>query len=308
MLSPDPPQCPPGLLERAAGHRPVRTIIAGADSAMAMESALAAAEAGLIEPVFVGHGPVILERAGELGWDIGAFDRHEAAGEHGVAAEAARLAGAGAGQAVMKGNLHTDIFMAALLTREAGIRTGRRMTHAFHMSVGGFERALIIADAALNVAPDIDTKQAIIENSIDLARAAGVPAPNVALLSASETVSERMPSSADAAALSDWAGAHLSGARVFGPLAFDTIVSRQAAQIKGIDHPVAGETDIVVVPNIECGNALFKMMVYFLGACAGGLVLGGRIPVMLTSRADPPAARLASAALAVLVANAGQSA
>jgi len=308
MLSPDLPQCPPGLLERAAGYRPVRTIIAGADSAIAMESALAATEAGLIEPVFVGSGPMIVEKAGELGWDIGAFDRHEAAGERGVAAEAARLAGAGAGQAVMKGNLHTDTFMAALLTPEAGIRTGRRMTHAFHMSVAGFERALIIADAALNVAPDIETKQAILENSIDLARAAGVPAPNVALLSASETVSERMPSSADAAALSEWAQTHLPGARVFGPLAFDNIVSRQAALMKGIDHPVAGNADIIVVPNIECGNALYKMMVYFLGACAGGLVLGGKIPVLLTSRADPPAARLASAALAVLVANADQTA
>jgi len=307
MLSSDLPQCPPGLLERAAEYRPVRTIIAGADSAMAMESALAAAEGGLIEPVFVGRGPVVLEKAGELGWDIAGFDRYEAAGEHAVAAEAARLAGAGAGQAVMKGHVHTDIFMAALLTPEAGIRTGRRMTHAFHMSVAGFERALIIADAALNVAPDIKTKQAIITNSIDLARAAGVPEPKVALLSATESVSERMPSSADAAALTQWA-AHLSGAQVYGPLAFDNIVSREAALMKGIDHPVAGDTDIVVVPNIECGNALFKMMVYFMGACAAGLVLGGRIPVMLTSRADPPAARLASAALAVLVANAEQAA
>jgi len=305
MLSTDLPQCPPGLLERAAGHRPARTIIAGADSALAMESALAATQAGLIEPVLVGRGPVMLEKAGELGWDITGFDRYEAAGEHSVAAETARLAGDGAGQAVMKGHVHTDIFMAALLTPEAGIRTGRRMTHAFHMSVAGFERALIIADAALNVAPDIETKQAIIENSIDLARAAGVRDPNVALLSASESVSERMPSSAEAAELTRWAGAHLPGAQVYGPLAFDNIVSREAALMKGIDHPVAGDTDIVVVPNIECGNALYKMMVYFMGACAAGLVLGGRIPVMLTSRADPPAARLASAALAVLVANAG---
>jgi phosphate acetyltransferase len=194
--------------------------------------------------------------------------------------------------------------MAALLSPQAGIRTGRRMTHAFHMSVAGFERALVIADAALNVAPDLETKQAIIENSIDLARAAGVAEPNVALLSASETVSERMPSSADAAALTQWA-AQLPDAQIFGPLAFDNIVSRQAALMKGIDHPVAGDADIVVVPNIECGNALYKMMVYFLGACAAGLVLGGRIPVILTSRADPPAARLASAALAVLIANAG---
>ena len=308
MLSPDLPQCPPGLLERAAGSRPVRTIIAGADSAMAMESALAATKAGLIEPVFVGRGPVVLEKAGELGWDIGAFDRHEAAGEHGVAAETARLAGAGACGAVMKGHVHTDIFMAALLTPEAGIRTGRRMTHAFHMSVAGFERPLIIADAALNVAPDIKTKQAIIENSIDLARAAGVAEPNVALLSATESISEQMPSSGDAAALTQWAAEHLPGVRVFGPLAFDNIVSREAALMKGIDHPVAGDTDIVIVPNIECGNALFKMMVYFMGACAAGLVLGGRIPVMLTSRADPPAARLASAALAVLVANADKTA
>ncbi|HSG94486.1 MAG TPA: phosphate acyltransferase, partial [Afifellaceae bacterium] len=184
---------------------------------------------------------------------------------------------------------------------------GRRLTHAFHMSVAGFERALIIADAALNVAPDIRTKQAIIENSIGFARAAGVSEPNVALLSASETVSERVPSSAEAAELTQWAGAHLRGAQVFGPLAFDNIVSREAALIKGIDHPVAGDADIVIVPNIECGNALFKMMVYFMSACAGGLVLGGRIPVMLTSRADPPAARLASAALAVLVANADKT-
>ncbi len=306
MLSSDLPQCPPELLGRAAGLRPVRTIIAGADSAMAMESALAATDAGLIEPVFVGHGPAILEKAEELDWDIGAFDRIEAAGEQAAAAVTARLVGAGAGEAVMKGHVHTDTFMAALLTPEAGIRTSRRMTHAFHMSVANFKRPLIIADAALNVAPDIKTKQAIIENSIDLARAAGVAEPNVALLSATEIVNERMPSSIEAAELTKWAEKHLPGASVFGPLAFDNIASRDAALAKGIDHPVAGDADIVVVPNIECGNALFKMMVYFMGACAGGLVLGGRLPIMLTSRADPPAARLASAALAVLVADAGE--
>lgn len=304
MLSTRDVVCPRILLDQARGGSPVRTVVAGADSAPALESARLAAEAGLIEPILVGAEAAMRRQADRLGWDIGGCERIEAAGEAAVSHAAAALAGRGAAAAVMKGHVHTDALMAALLAPEAGIRTGRRLSHLFHMTVPDSERVLIITDAALNVAPDLKTKQAIVENAIDLCRALGLERPHIAVLSATETPSERMPSSLDAAALTRWAEERRLAARVFGPVAFDNIVSRDAALLKGIEHPVAGNADVVVVPNIECGNALFKMMVYFMSACAAGIVLGGRIPIMLTSRADPPAARLASAALAVLAARA----
>ncbi|MEM9107701.1 MAG: phosphate acyltransferase, partial [Pseudomonadota bacterium] len=200
---------------------------------------------------------------------------------------------------VVKGHVHTDAFMAALLTRDANIRQpGHRMTHCFHMTVPGHDRALIITDGAVNVAPDLKTKKAAILNAVSLAHAIKIVEPKIAILSATESPLPQIPSSMDAAELSDWAKEEVTDAHVFGPLAFDNAVSPMAAQLKGIYSPVAGDADILLVPNIETGNALFKMMVYFMSACAAGVVLGGRLPIVLTSRADPPEARLASMALA----------
>lgn len=294
--------CPAALLDRARGGDAVRTAVIGADSPLALESARLAVDAGLIEPVLVGAPEAIRVHCEALAWDVGAFEIVPAATEREAAARGARLVADGSVGAVMKGHVHTDTLMAALLAPEAGLRLGRRMSHVFHTTVPQSERPLLITDAALNVAPNIETKKAIVENAVDLCHWLGIAEPRLAVLSASETPNERMPSSMEAKAVTEWAAKALPGASVYGPLAFDNIVSREAALFKGIDHPVAGDADVVVVPSIECGNALFKMMVYFMGACCAGVVLGGRIPIMLTSRADAPAARLGSAALAVIAA------
>ncbi len=293
------PECPDWLLERAAGGAPLRTVISGAGSQSALEGARIATGAGLIEPIFVGETDRIRELAASQDWDIAGFDLIDMHGDQAIAAATARQAVDPAVGAIMKGHVHTDALMAALLDRDTGIRTEQRMTHAFLMTALGL-RPFILSDAALNILPDIKTKQAVVENSVQLARAIGIDRPNVALLSATESVLAHMPSSVDAAELTKWASNAVPDARVFGPLALDNIVSANSARDKGIDHPVAGDADVIIVPNIECGNALFKAMVHYLGVCGAGLVLGGRIPVMLTSRTDPPAARLASAALAVL--------
>lgn len=293
--------CPSRLLERARGADPVRTAIVGADSELALESARLAGDAGLIEPVLIGAPEGIRTRADALGWDIGATEIAPAWSEAEAAALAAQLGAEGRIGAVMKGHVHTDTLMAAIL-RETGLRTGRRMSHIFHMTLPQSDRALLITDAALNIAPNLEIKKEILANAVDLCHALGITEPKVAVLSASEIPTERMPSSIEAKTITDWATKAVAGASVYGPLAFDNVVSREAALSKGIDHPVAGDADVVVVPSIECGNALFKVMVYFMGACAAGVVVGGRIPVMLTSRADGPAARLGSAALAVIAA------
>jgi phosphate acetyltransferase len=201
---------------------------------------------------------------------------------------------------VMKGHIHSDTFMRPLLAKDTGIRGQQRLSHVFHMTLPGNDRAIMLTDCAVNVAPNIPTRLAIIENAVALAHKLGQQRPRVALLGASETVSNAMPVTGQCQEITAHFGATELQADVFGPLAFDNIVSVAAARMKGIEHPVAGNADIVVVPTIEAGNALFKMMVYLMSACAAGIVLGGSVPVLLTSRADPPAARLASAALGAI--------
>lgn len=299
--------CPSRLLEAARRAPAIRTAIANAGTPVVMESVREAAEAGLIEPVFFGAPDDIAQCAEALAWDISAFSVVPADGEEEAASKAAFSAGRGEVAAIMKGHVHTQIFMRALLEPEAGLRTGRRLTHLFHMSVADRSEELFITDAALNIAPDIETKQAIIRNAVDMAHSIGIASPNVALLSATEVPTETIPSSVEAVALTEWAKENICNAQVFGPLAFDLAVSPAAAEIKGVSHAVAGQTDILVVPEIVTGNALFKMMVHFMGACAAGLVLGAKVPILLTSRADPPAARLASAALATIFQNQSRS-
>ena len=200
----------------------------------------------------------------------------------------------------MKGHVHTNTLMRAVLNKKAGLRTGRRLAHVFAMFLPARQQPLLISDAALNVAPDEETHQAIILNCIDVARSLGIARPKVALLSATEEATDAVPSSIHAARLSEWAAGEIDDADVYGPLAFDLAVSPESAKIKGITNPVAGHADVIVVPEIAAGNALFKAMVHFMDACAAGIVTGARVPVLLTSRADPPAARMASAALAAV--------
>ena len=308
MLSTRPFECPPALLARAQRNPAVTTAVANAGAVLALESAKQATEARLITPILVGNREGIARTADEIGWNIGAFEILHADDEDMAALKAAKLAGDGHAAALMKGHVHTDTFMMAILNRDSGLRTGRRLTHVFHLTVPDHDKALLITDAAVNIAPDLETKFEAIRNAVGLAQNLGIAAPRVAILSGTEEATDRMPSSMDAAALTERAATELQNAQVFGPLAFDNAVSLDAAQIKGIDHPVAGNADIVLVPNIETGNALFKMMVYFMSACAAGIVLGAKVPAILTSRADPPEARLASAAIAAILAGAKRDA
>jgi len=293
-------QCPRSLLKRAASAEPVMTAIIGAGHPLALQSAREAQNAGIIQPLLVGDAKAIGQAAKEIDWDIEDLQIVEAASEEQSAKEGAALARSGAVQMVMKGHIHSDTFMRPLLAKDTGIRGRQRLSHVFHMTLPDTDEAIMLTDCAVNVAPNIPTRLAIIENAVALAHKLGQQRPRVALLGASETVSDAMPVTGQCQEITAHFGATDLQADVFGPLAFDNIVSVAAARMKGIEHPVAGNADIVVVPTIEAGNALFKMMVYLMSACAGGIVLGGSVPVLLTSRADPPAARLASAALGAI--------
>jgi phosphotransacetylase len=212
-------------------------------------------------------------------------------------------------RAIMKGSLHTDELMSAVVSRESGLRTGRRLSHVFVMDIPAHDRLLLVTDAAVNIAPDLKMKADILRNAIDVAHAIGIPLPRVAILSAVETVNPAIPSTQDAAALRDMAArGEIGGAVVDGPLAFDNAISAEAARIKGIDSPVSGAVDVVVVPGLEAGNILYKSLVYLGNAVAAGVVMGAAVPVILTSRADSTASRIASAAVACLIARRGTDA
>lgn len=292
-------ECPKSLLQAASGGTPVRTAVVNAINTLALSSARDATEAGLIEPVLVGNLDEIRKAAADIAWDIATYEVIEANGEDAAAAAAAGAAGRGAVGALMKGHLHTDTFMKAVLNRDAGLRMGQPLAHIAHLTVPGKSGSIILSDGALNPAPDVEQKKAIVRYTIQLAQALGNARPKVALLSASEVVSPKVPSTVDAVEISKWAKDAITDADVEGPLAFDLAVSNEAVEIKGIKgSAVAGQADILVVPDIVSGNALMKMMIRYMGACLGGVVVGAKVPIILTSRADAPAARLASAALA----------
>lgn len=305
MLSDRPYECPAALLEQARALPPVATAIANAGAVLPLESARIAHEAGLIEPLLVGAPRAIAKAAERIGWNVSGVRIVAAEGEETAARVAAELCRDGAAGALMKGQLHTDAFMLGILRRDSGLRTARRLTHVFHMTVPGSGRTLLITDAAVNVSPDVNTRVQALKNAVDLAHSLGIAQPRVAILSATEEVTHKMPSSVEAADVAERARREVRDALIRGPLAFDNALSPAAAALKGIDDPVAGNADILVVPNIETGNALFKMMVYFMSACAAGVVLGAKVPAILTSRADPPEARLASAAIASILAHGG---
>jgi phosphate acetyltransferase len=304
MLGGEIVECPQSLLAAARGSRPVRTAIVNAVNAVAMESARDATQASVIEPVLVGNLDQIRRAADQIGWDIGIYQVIEAEGEDAAALASAFAAGQGVVDALMKGHLHTDSFMKAVLNKEAGLRMGQPLAHIAHLTLPGRAGSIILSDGALNPAPDFEQKKAIIKYTVALAQALGNARPKVALLSATEVVSPKIPSTGESVELTKWAKEGVPDADVDGPLAFDLAVSKEAVEIKGIKgSPVAGEADILVVPEIVCGNALMKMMIRYMGACLGGVVVGAKVPIILTSRADPPAARLASAALAAALRN-----
>ena len=290
------------LIEAASGH-PVATAVAHPCSAAALAAAVEAAEAGLIVPILVGPEARIRQAAEEAGKDISAFRIVPSIHSHESAAKAVELVRSGEARLLMKGSLHTDELMGAIVSRATGLRTERRISHAYVMDVPGHPNPLIITDAAINIAPTLEDKADIIRNAIDLAHVLGQPEPKVAILSAVETVTPSMPSTLDAAALCKMADrGQITGGLLDGPLAFDNAVSEAAAREKGIVSPVAGRADILVVPNIEAGNMLAKQLTFLGGADAAGVVLGARVPIILTSRADSLRTRLASCAVAVLLA------
>jgi phosphate acetyltransferase len=304
MLSKLTPVCPPQLLSMAQALPAMTTAVVNAGSELALESAKLAYETGIIIPVLVGDIDAICAAAKAINWPIDDFELVASNSEEDAAAKAIQCIHQGTAQLLMKGNLHTDVLIRALLNKQHGLRTGERLSHLFHMTVPNSDRVLCVSDAVVNVLPDTKTQLSILRGATDVMHALGNLKPNIALLSATEVVNTSMPSSIAAQELLAAMSAQDHwGAQVFGPLAFDGAISPEAAKLKGIDHPVAGHADVLLVPNIEMGNAIFKQLVYFNGATAAGVLMGAKVPVMLTSRADPPAARLASAALAVVYAH-----
>ncbi|MEM9168936.1 MAG: bifunctional enoyl-CoA hydratase/phosphate acetyltransferase [Pseudomonadota bacterium] len=293
------------LIDAARPLPPLRTAVVAPEERDALTGPLLAAEHALIEPVLVGDADKIRAEAAEHGLDVAGLEIVHEPAHRAAAARAVSLAREGAVDALMKGHLHTDVFLSEIVRKDAGLRGDRRISHAFVMDVPGLEQPLMITDAAINIAPDLRTKADIVQNAIDLALALRVERPRVGVLAAVETVNPAIPSTLDAALLSKMAErGQIKGGVVDGPLAMDNAVDLNAARTKGIHSTVAGQAQILVAPNLDAGNMIAKQLTYLAHAEAAGLVLGCRRPVILTSRADGPKARLASCALAVL-ANAG---
>jgi len=305
FLCSTPVECPPSLLTRAAPLPRATTAVVNAGSPVVMKSVKMAVDESLIEPVLVGNSSNIYAAAQEINWDISEFRIVDATDEESSASAAVSLARNNEVSSLMKGNIHTDNLLRAVINKEHGLRTGTRLSHVFHMSVPNSAAAICITDAAINVLPSVAIKLDIARNVTKLLHSIGYQQPKIAVLSATEVATKAMPSSLEAAEVVAAANTgEVEGALVGGPFAFDNAVSPAAAKLKKITHPVAGNADVLLVPNIETGNALFKQMVYFMGAAAAGVVLGAKVPIILTSRADPAAARLAATALASIYANA----
>ncbi len=300
MLSKKEIICPEQLLKLAKEKGPVKVVIVNAGRATSIESTKQAVDEGLINPIFVGDKKVIDKLAGDINWDISKYEIINEPVENNTALIGAKLASEGKVKIIVKGHIHTDILMKAVLKRDLNLIGKKRLSHVWHMTLGLNDKPFIITDGALNVLPKLETKIHILKNSVDFAKRIGINRPKVAILSATEEVIESVPSSIDAKELTARAQSEGIEADVFGPMAFDNSVSEDAAKIKGIKNAVAGKTDILLVPNVEAGNGLVKMMIYFMGACAAGVVIGGKVPVVITSRADSAPARLASIAAAIV--------
>jgi len=293
------------LIERCKTLPPTPTAVAHPCDESSLKGAVDAAKAGLITPILVGPSARIKEVAAKAGLDISSFRIVDAAFSQESAEKAVAEVRGGRAEALMKGSLHTDELMGAVVKRETGLRTARRISHCFIMDVPGHPDPLIITDAAVNIAPTLRDKVDIVQNAIDVAHDLGVTDVRVAILSAMETVNPDVPSTLEAAALCKMADRkQITGAVLDGPLALDNAISPEAAKIKKIESPVAGRANVLVVPDLEAGNMLAKSLTFLAGADAAGIVLGARVPIILTSRADSLIARLASCAVAALVASA----
>jgi phosphate acetyltransferase len=300
MLSNKEIVCPNNLLDKAHEKKGVKVAVVNAGKPLPMLSVQDAVAENLIEPIFIGDKKEILKCAEDLKWDISNFEIIDEPIENNTAKIAAQLASKGKIKIIVKGHIHTDVLMKEVLKREYNLLGKTRLSHIWHMTVAKDDKPLIITDGALNVLPNVKTKMHILKNVINFSNRIGISRPKVAVLSATEEVLESVPSSLDAAELTKLAKEENLDADVFGPLAFDNSISKKSAGIKGIKNSVAGEADILLVPSVETGNGLVKMMIYFMGACAAGVVVGGKVPVVITSRSDEAQARLASIAAAVV--------
>ena len=300
MLSKKEIICPENLLVIAKSKGPVKAVIVNAGKKVSIESAMQAVEANLIIPVFVGNEKEINKIAKDINWDISKYEVIHEPIENNTAPIAAKLASENKVRIIVKGHIHTDVLMKAVLKRNLNLIGKKRLSHIWHMTLQKSDKPFIITDGALNVLPKLETKMHILKNSVEFAKRIGISRPKVSVLSATEEVLDSMPSSVDAKELTKRAKEEGIDADVYGPMAFDNSVSENAAKIKGIKNAVAGKTDILLVPNVETGNGLVKMMIFFMGACAAGVVVGGKVPVVITSRADDTQARLASMAAAVV--------
>jgi phosphate acetyltransferase len=294
------------LIAAAKAVPAVPTIVVHPCDETSLRGAVDSAEAGIIRPILVGPGRKIRDTASKHGLDISGFEIVDAAHSEEAATKGVELIHAAKGEMLMKGSLHTDELMRAVTAKVGGLRTDRRISHVFVMDVPAYAETLFITDAAINIFPDLDAKRDIIQNVVDLYTQAGFgKSPRVAILSAVETVTSKIPSTIEAAALCKMADrGQITGALLDGPLAFDNAIDVEAARIKGIKSEVAGRAQILVVPDLEAGNMLAKNLAYFAKADGAGIVLGARVPIVLTSRADTPRARMASCAVAALYAHA----
>jgi phosphotransacetylase len=293
------------LLERCRGLEAVPTAVAHPCEQTALAAAIEAGAKGLIVPILVGPAAKIEQVAKAGNIDLGQIRIVDVPHSHAAATKAVALVRSGEAELLMKGSLHTDELLGAVVARETGLRTGRRISHVFIMDVPTYHKVLTVTDAAINIAPTLEDKVHICQNAIDLAVSLGVSSPKVAILAAVETVSSKMPATLDAAALCKMADrGQITGGVLDGPLAFDNAISKDAAKIKGISSPVAGDPDILLVPDLEAGNMLAKQLSFLAHADSAGLVLGAKVPIVLTSRADTVRSKIASAAVAVLAAHA----
>ncbi|EAC0858694.1 phosphate acetyltransferase [Escherichia coli] len=298
-----------GLLQHCAGLPPQPTAVVHPCEAGALRGALESAGWGLIAPILVGPRRKIEAVAMEAGLDLGDLPLEDVPHSHAAAARGVALIREGRATLLMKGSLHSDELLHEVLAKEGGLRTERRLSHVFAMSVPSYHKPLFVTDAAVNIFPGLDDKADICRNAIDLLHVLGVARPKVALLSAVETINTRLPSTLEAAALVVMSlRGQIEGALLDGPLAFDNAISAEAARIKGIHSEVAGDPDILLVPDLEAGNILAKQLIYLSGAESAGLVLGARVPIVFTSRSDSLRARVASCALGALLAEARRGA
>jgi phosphate acetyltransferase len=300
MLSNKEIICPNNLLDNAHKKKGVKAGIVNAGKPLPMLSTQDAVNENLIDPIFIGDQKEILECAKNLNWDISKYEIIHEPIENNTAAIATKLASENKIRIIVKGHIHTDVLMKEVLKREYNLLGKTRLSHIWHMTINKDDKPLIITDGALNVSPNVKTKMHIIKNVINFSNRIGIERPKIAVLSATEEILDSIPSSLEAAELTKLAKEENLQADVFGPLAFDNSISKKSAAIKGIKNDVAGLADVLLVPSVETGNALVKMLIYFSGACAAGIVVGGKVPIVITSRSDEAQARLASIAAAVV--------